>query len=128
MNLLDNLWKSATTSPDGKYENLIGKQCVWEDTPVFIIKIGSTGCVTYAMANEGIRTIHIDIMIQKLKYLDDSEEGVKELFMDVFNAGCLFGGDEMKTHHVRGHKNTSPTFDQWLLTKEAEQTTNDKNK
>jgi len=25
--LLNPLWKSATTPPDGKYENLVGKQC-----------------------------------------------------------------------------------------------------
>ncbi len=115
-NLLSNLWKSATTPPDGKYENLAGKHTRRSDTKEVILINRFTehfdGLV--AIDNKGNW-----VTMPMIEYLDESEEAVKEFLRNAFYSFVSYKlGPAWKGG--TGEEEFNKDFIQWLLTKEAE--------
>jgi hypothetical protein len=83
--LPNSLWKPATTPPDGKYENLVGKQLRLKETkePIIIETYRKVTCDLLVADNEAILTIERGrYPYDKIEYLDDSDEAVKALFKE----------------------------------------------
>jgi len=128
MNLLDKLFKPATNV---KPQELNYKHCRtdWGEgfMPVLFVRDykEGKGVFTDDLGKEFI------LAYSDVEYLDDSKEALKELMRPFYNAGWEDSREFHDPYIVEWYDSwkgclnadIEEGFDQWLLTKEAEQTT-----